>query len=1101
MPTPESLKQAIAALEAQRGIIDNAVIETSIAALRRQIALLEEEEAGEPTEAIGKTLLVATITSNHSTTDTSASGRILSALYALQVRLKAIATEHSATLDPRSGYDVIARFESDNPQQSAETAVQAALEMVAALQSQSVQYSSSGKMALFRVRVGIHSAPASDPADIAAGAQDSDAVLARRLQEAAPSNGILISYTTYQQVRGKFLVLHARPLEIAEVAEPLRVYHLTKVKTPTPSNPRDEVQGMAAAFIARVTELSILQSAFSQILTDSAPLVVSVMGDVGFGKSRLLNEYQKWLDLIPESLLLFSTQATPDMTYQPYSVFRALLANRFFIERGDSTVYAQEKLIQGLVAQLGESNLYRAHFIAHLAGFDFSSSPNIAGVLHDPQQIRDRAFSYFSQFLKALARQTGFPLVIMVEDIQWADAASLELIRYIVQDSFDLPLLVVTSAETSLFDIHPEWGEGIPTLKWLELAPFSDQAIRLLLAELLRNLDDPPRYMVETLTQHAAGNPFYVCEMIRLLLQMGVISSIDEAWTIDEERLEDVLSLRTLTEIAEARLMHLPPTEQAVLQKAAVAGTVFWDQLVQDLSFESGLDDLALRYALQNLTRRQILTLRPSSSIRGTTEYEFSSGIVRDLAYEKLSRQQRQIDHARIATWLIGHNTERLGQQAALIADHYRRAGEARRAIKWHTMAATQARNTFALDTATYHFQQALTLIGDDPASNAERIRLLQGLGAVLSLQKRFADAKEILDSTVQAAQDANLHLDLSRTLNQLAALYLHHADLPSALHAAEQAEQSLPDCENDTEAGLEYATALLWQSRTHLKLGNLDEAAQLANKVLQLSLSFNHKSSVPLACDVLGMIAVSQRRFEEAEVYFNRAIKWCQENGDYSYEVHVSHHLAELARQRGDAQTALVMSQSVEQLALEIGNRDCWMHAAVKSAEAWIGLSEFKTALKQLESLRPLIERGTLPELATKVACVQAEAQAHLGQLEAALINAQTALHLAKTHRHTTNLVEAWRVLGIVLGKTGIPIIVDEKSYTAVECFERALHLAGEGGDEHQQANVLHSWANIELESGIRAQGKQLWKSALDCYTRVGADYHVHRMKSTMPL
>jgi hypothetical protein len=216
---------------------------------------------------------------------------------------------------------------------------------------------------------------------------------------------------------------------------------------------------------------------------------------------------------------------------------------------------AREKLERGLAELAGRDNADAAmwaHFIGHLIGFDFSASPHLQGILGDARQIRDRAFYYAAQFFARVARDN--PVAVLLEDIHWADSDSLDLIQHLLHSQPNLPLLVIGLTRPTLFEQRPNWGEGTMAHLRLDLVPLSDDDNRRLVAEILRKVPNVPSALVDLIVTRAEGSPFYTEELIKMLIEDGVIVTHEETWRVELERLAEVRIPATLTGILQARL-------------------------------------------------------------------------------------------------------------------------------------------------------------------------------------------------------------------------------------------------------------------------------------------------------------------------------------------------------------------------------------------------------------------------------------------------------------------------------------------------------------------------------------------------------------------
>ena len=231
--------------------------------------------------------------------------------------------------------------------------------------------------------------------------------LAARMEGTAPPGGLRISHATYRHVRGLFDVQPQPPLAVKGHDDPIA--DLSGAAGQAARLPHADAwrRGGRDAMIGRDAESAQLQDAFSAAVEDRETRVVTVVGEAGVGKSRLLYEFEHWIELRPETVWLFKGRARPELTSMPYALIRDLFAFRFAIQDSDSAVAVREKLERGIAVFLGSADVERtrAHFIGHLLGYDFSASPDLHAALADPRQFHDRALAYLVEFFAAATAQ------------------------------------------------------------------------------------------------------------------------------------------------------------------------------------------------------------------------------------------------------------------------------------------------------------------------------------------------------------------------------------------------------------------------------------------------------------------------------------------------------------------------------------------------------------------------------------------------------------------------------------------------------------------------------------------------------------------------
>ena len=470
--------------------------------------------------------------------------------------------------------------------------------------------------------------------------------------------------------------------------------------------------------VGRETEFKYLQDALLTAIEEGEGQVVTICGEAGVGKSRLLYEFQNWIELLPspQVVRLFQGRGRQEAQGLPYSLLRDLFTFRFQVLDDDTGEQARQKIETGFcdVFGTGEDDLMRAHILGQLLGFDFSASPHLKGVLNDPEQLRNRARMYLVGYFQELVKE--IPVVIFLEDLHWGDDSSLDMVMHLGEFTPQMPLLVVGAARPALFERRPFWGEGQVFHKQLELHPLSKRESRQLVAEILKFTADIPPELRELMVGGAEGNPFYLEELIKMLIEDGVVVPGEETWEIDLTRLEQVDIPSTLAGVLQARLDSLPGYERAVLQQASVVGRLFWDRIVSYIQSGEGDGDDPQRIplALTSLRNRELIYRHEESAFIGAVEYLFKHDVLREVTYESVIKRLRKTYHGLVADWLITHSGDRIGEYSGLIAEHLLQAGKDEQACEYFFQAGETALASYANAEAEGYFRRTLDLCHDN---------------------------------------------------------------------------------------------------------------------------------------------------------------------------------------------------------------------------------------------------------------------------------------------------------------------------------------------------------------------------------------------------
>src|SRR6185312_1011300 len=332
------------------------------------------------------------------------------------------------------------------------------------------------------------------------------------------------------------------------------------------------------------------------------------------------------------------------------------------------------------------------------------------------------------------------------------------------------------------YERRPQWGEGQRFHERIQLEPLSQLSSRRLVRELLKHVPEVPAALRDLVVDRADGNPFYIEELIKALIDDRVILKGEEAWSVDTSRLSTVRVPATLTGVLQARLDTLPASLHQMLQRASVVGRIFWDAAAARLGQESaGLKAADVQAMLEDLRDREMILQREESGFAGTVEYVFRHAILRDVTYETVIPRQRRALHRLVGDWLLEIGGERAGEHTLLVAEHYARAEEAKLAAAQLTQAGERARLLAAFEEAGMLFRRAHEIL-DGSEHTVQRLGIETLLASLESIRGHYAKAVEILKPALEEARTTgDVHL-LARMLGELGRVAMWQTDEAAAV-------------------------------------------------------------------------------------------------------------------------------------------------------------------------------------------------------------------------------------------------------------------------------------------------------------------------------
>jgi class 3 adenylate cyclase/tetratricopeptide (TPR) repeat protein len=591
-----------------------------------------------------------------------------------------------------------------------------------------------------RLRVGINTGEALVRLGITPGSGErfvaGDPInTASRLQSVAPEMGVAVGLGTYEATAAVFVYEELPLATLKGKAEPVRVFH---AKAPRARLGTDLTRTHDTLFIGREIDLALLKGIFDKAVAANSVQLVTVVGEPGLGKSRIVAELGAYIEARPDLVTWRQGRCLPYGEGITFWALGEIVKAHAGVLESDAPEVAATKL--DAVLPEGDERAWFRQRLLPLLGIEASSSAE-----------HEELFTAWRRFLEQIAE--GDPTVLVFEDLHWADDAMLSFLEHLADRAEGVPLLVIGTARPELFERHPDYTAGLHNVNRINLTPLSEEETARLVSALLESTVLPAE-LQQPILDRAGGNPLYAEEFVRLLKDKNLLLKKGLSWELREDA--EVPFPGSVQALIAARLDTLRPQAKSMLADAAVVGKVFWAGALAAM----GERDLAkVTDTLSELSRKELVRAVRRSSIEGEAEHAFWHILTRDVAYAQLPRASRASRHVAAARWIESKAPERVGDLADVLAHHYAMALELARAagrneqageleapaLRFLTLAGERA---LGLDTAAAlgSFERALVLT---PPGHPERPEALARFGEAAFQAGRSVEAAEALGKAI----------------------------------------------------------------------------------------------------------------------------------------------------------------------------------------------------------------------------------------------------------------------------------------------------------------------------------------------------------------
>ncbi len=751
--------------------------------------------------------------------------------------------------------------------------------------------------------------------------------LAARLEKEAEPGQILVGQATYRLTRRAFEYNPLQPMTIRGISEPVNAYEVIK-PLPRPEKIRG-IEGLRAEMIGREREFADLKDSVNELLSGRGQ-IVSIIGEAGVGKSRLVAEMREYLDLrqedktegiVPETSGLKSQVSCPMSIFEGrcvsigesigYWVFIDMLRGYLDFAEDDTPETLGEKIVSSMKSLFPRRWEEIVPYVANLLSIRSGEWDDRFRHL-PPEQIKHQTFFVLRDVFFALSQQK--PLLLIFEDLHWADILSLDMINLLMDDLTRCPLMLLCVYRPH--KEHRSWhisaqasAKCLDRYREITLRPLSTQESRRLVGALL-TIENLPGSIRESILKKAEGNPFFVEEVIRSLIESGVVYQDGERWIANAE-IEDITIPDTIQSVIMSRIDRLEDEARYVLQSASVIGRLFRHRLLGYITQqEQKLDEHLWKLEERDLVYEQ----RAIPEL----EYSFRHVLTQETAYNTILSRRRREFHRKVAEGYEALYASRIEEYYEELAYHYSRSDDRAKALEYLVKAGDKSRQSFANDEAIDYYQRGLKLTdGPDAESKSASIigHIYHSLSEIYFPLMKYEEALECCHKALEHVTDKRRR---ARIYGMIGHIYQQkYNQLGTAL---EYLNLGIAELGDDTECPemAWLSIPLFWVANDKVDKG---EAEEIAHRGLKIVEGTEHYFEIAELCRCLAnLYSYGAFDSDRAYEYARKSLEAAQKSGNLDLIGRASIRLGHVHMLRDEDDAAVELCKAGIEIAKKTG-------------------------------------------------------------------------------------------------------------------------------------------------------------------------------------
>jgi len=674
------------------------------------------------------------------------------------------------------------------------------------------------------------------------------------LQQIAKPEQIVLSDRTYRSIKGYFHCEWLGEKKLKNRKKPVKYCELHHELMKRSRLDMEEEKDLTR-FVNREQDLAMLLNLYEKIKKKEGQ-VICIHGEAGEGKSRLIYEFKQRIDS-KEALHLESQCITYGKNIPYYPVVE-ILRSCFDVSELDS----KEKIRRALEANLKKLDkrlLDSVPTLFKLLSLDKEEKPD---TISDPEQVKEVTFEALRSLI--LSRSKIKPMIIVIENLQWMDSASEEFVSYIVESIASFPVFLILTYRA----IYTHPFESKSYLRQISLSPLSDEDSQKIIQALIpkhRLPDD----LIQLILDKAEGNPLYLEEIIKSLMERDIISKDSMGYKLTKD-IKEIEIPETIQEIILARIDRLEKHSKMTIQTASVIGREFTLKLlVRKEEIERQLESYMKELKHLELVREK--------SFSSEIEYIFKNAITKDVIYNSLLSKHRKELHRKIAESIERLYWEKKDDYLEMLAYHYLHSDAIDKSISYLVRAGEKAKSIYANNEAIGYFRKALDLMDQHKGSWEDYKKEVHP--KLAGLYDLVGDYPQAIHHYVEGIKFVSSSIDKAGNMRQIGMICEKKGDLKEALKFYEEALDLIDHREFTLEAGRVYMNIGWIQNRN----GNYDKAMDLCNRALSIFRQKKRDYETALALNNLAVIHEFQGQWNLAEKCNKESIQLMEKPGDIS--------------------------------------------------------------------------------------------------------------------------------------------------------------------------------------------------------------------------